>query len=440
MPTDSRPEPVRQGGEPRRQDHPGRRHPPHQGPERLRRPLRRHGRGPLLRLQRQRPADRHHQEHGVRLRQGARHRVRRAVRHPPRPALRHQPGADRTGPGSASRSTPGSASRPPTPTPVHRRRRGQALLRPQGPGDPHHQITFDGDDVAGRLRPEGPRRDELHRLRVLGLRQGQVHDAPGGVRPHPRHRGLRPLAVQLDRRRAARCPTGRSPTTQVTQAPAPAFAETYSLSLQQTLYRWARGSSTTAPRSTRSASRCPTSTTSWSTWSRSASKNDNEVYFAADRPYGLIEGTVLRDGAEPRIPARPAPDRPAPEPRSAVHRHDSDAAPAHRHRELRRSRPSTRTTPSTPAGHVVVAGNRIESRRRRARPPRAWTDVVRRVDGTGHLRHPRPGQHPPPLLPVDHPRPGHRPQPLRLAGRALPDLGAHRRADGLRGRPGLARR
>ncbi|NEE43954.1 urate oxidase, partial [Streptomyces sp. SID8455] len=31
-------------------------------------------------------------------------------------------------------------------------------------------------------------------------------------------------------------------------------------------------------------------------------KNDNEVYFAADRPYGLIEATVLRDGVEPKIP------------------------------------------------------------------------------------------------------------------------------------------
>ncbi|PGH47919.1 factor-independent urate hydroxylase [Streptomyces sp. Ru87] len=30
---------------------------------------------------------------------------------------------------------------------------------------------------------------------------------------------------------------------------------------------------------------------------------DGAVYFAADRPYGLIEATVLRDGAEARIPA-----------------------------------------------------------------------------------------------------------------------------------------
>jgi urate oxidase len=30
--------------------------------------------------------------------------------------------------------------------------------------------------------------------------------------------------------------------------------------------------------------------------------NDNEVYIAADRPYGLIEATILRDGCEPKIP------------------------------------------------------------------------------------------------------------------------------------------
>jgi urate oxidase len=29
-------------------------------------------------------------------------------------------------------------------------------------------------------------------------------------------------------------------------------------------------------------------------------RNDNEVYWAADRPYGLIEGTVIRDdGPDP---------------------------------------------------------------------------------------------------------------------------------------------
>ncbi|CAL2070420.1 putative Uncharacterized 50.6 kDa protein in the 5'region of gyrA and gyrB [Streptomyces murinus] len=40
---------------------------------------------------------------------------------------------------------------------------------------------------------------------------------------------------------------------------------------------------------------------------------------------------------------------------------------------------------------------------------------------------------------MDHPGPGHGPQPVRLAGGALPDLGAHRRTHGLHGGPGLAR-
>jgi urate oxidase len=26
-------------------------------------------------------------------------------------------------------------------------------------------------------------------------------------------------------------------------------------------------------------------------------ENDNEIFYAADRPYGLIEGAVVRDGA-----------------------------------------------------------------------------------------------------------------------------------------------
>ena len=90
------------------------------------------------------------------------------------------------------------------------------------------------------------------------------------------------------------------------------------------------------------------------------------------------------------------------------------------------------------SGHVVVAGNRIESLGA-GRAPEGLENVVRRIDAHRPPRDPRPGQHPPPLLPVDHPRPGHRPQPLQLARRAVPDLGAHRRADGPRRRAGLPR-
>ena len=84
-----------------------------------------------------------------------------------------------------------------------------------------------------------------------------------------------------------------------------AFAETYSLSLQQTLYQMGarvidsrreideirfslpeQAPLPGRPRAVRPQER----------HSRGA------VYFAADRPYGLIEATVLRDGSEARIP------------------------------------------------------------------------------------------------------------------------------------------
>ncbi|MCC2276823.1 urate oxidase [Streptomyces sp. ET3-23] len=77
-----------------------------------------------------------------------------------------------------------------------------------------------------------------------------------------------------------------------------AFAETYSYSLQQTLY--AMG--------TRVVDRCPGIDEIRLSLPNKhhflvdlepfGLKNDNEVYFVADRPYGLIEATVLREGAE----------------------------------------------------------------------------------------------------------------------------------------------
>jgi len=61
------------------------------------------------------------------------------------------------------------------------------------------------------------------------------------------------------------------------------------------------------------------------------------------------------------------------------------------------------------SGHVVVAGNVIESVGPGPAPAVEGGDdpaveaVTRRIDGTGHLVTP-PGQHPPPFLPVAHPR------------------------------------
>ncbi|WP_416969887.1 factor-independent urate hydroxylase [Streptomyces sp. 4F14] len=81
-----------------------------------------------------------------------------------------------------------------------------------------------------------------------------------------------------------------------------AFAETYSLSLQQTLY--AMGARVVEHRAEIDEIRfsLPNKHHFLVDLKPFGLKNDNEVYFAADRPYGLIEATILRDGAEARIP------------------------------------------------------------------------------------------------------------------------------------------
>ncbi|WP_329613154.1 urate oxidase [Streptomyces brevispora] len=84
-----------------------------------------------------------------------------------------------------------------------------------------------------------------------------------------------------------------------------AFAETYSLSLQQTLYQM--GSRIINSRSEIDEIRfsLPNNHHFLVDLEPFGLKNDTAdgaVYFAADRPYGLIEATVLRDGVEPRIP------------------------------------------------------------------------------------------------------------------------------------------
>ncbi|MFI6079647.1 factor-independent urate hydroxylase [Streptomyces sp. NPDC051217] len=84
-----------------------------------------------------------------------------------------------------------------------------------------------------------------------------------------------------------------------------AFAETYSLSLQQTLYQM--GSRIIDARDEIDEIRfsLPNNHHFLVDLEPFGLKNDTPdgaVYFAADRPYGLIEATVLRDGVEPRIP------------------------------------------------------------------------------------------------------------------------------------------
>lgn len=84
-----------------------------------------------------------------------------------------------------------------------------------------------------------------------------------------------------------------------------AFAGTYSLSLQQTLY--AMGDRVVEHRPEIDEVRLSLPNrhhflVDLEPFGLENDTRDSAVYFAADRPYGLIEGTVLREGAEPRIP------------------------------------------------------------------------------------------------------------------------------------------
>ncbi len=81
-----------------------------------------------------------------------------------------------------------------------------------------------------------------------------------------------------------------------------AFAETYSRSLQQTLHQMGSRALEGRPEIEEIRFSLPNKHHFLVDLEPFGLSNDNEVYVAADRPYGLIEATVLREGAEARIP------------------------------------------------------------------------------------------------------------------------------------------
>jgi urate oxidase len=84
-----------------------------------------------------------------------------------------------------------------------------------------------------------------------------------------------------------------------------AFAETYSLSLQQTLFQMGSRVITGRPEIDEIRFSLPNNhhfVVDLKPFGIENETPDGAVYFAADRPYGLIEATVLREGAEQRIP------------------------------------------------------------------------------------------------------------------------------------------
>ncbi|ETK36334.1 factor-independent urate hydroxylase [Microbispora sp. ATCC PTA-5024] len=87
------------------------------------------------------------------------------------------------------------------------------------------------------------------------------------------------------------------------QALLAAFAETYSLSLQQTLYAMGSRVLGDCPGVCEVRLSLPNKHHFVVDLTPFGLDNDGEVYFAADRPYGLIEGTVLREDAPDAGPA-----------------------------------------------------------------------------------------------------------------------------------------
>jgi urate oxidase len=78
-----------------------------------------------------------------------------------------------------------------------------------------------------------------------------------------------------------------------------AFVQTYSLSLQQTLHAMGQAVLDAVPELVEVRLSLPNKHHFLVDLAPFGLDNPNEVYFPADRPYGLIEGTVLRDDAPP---------------------------------------------------------------------------------------------------------------------------------------------
>jgi urate oxidase len=79
------------------------------------------------------------------------------------------------------------------------------------------------------------------------------------------------------------------------------FATVHSLALQQTLFAMGRAAIEARPEIAEVRFAMPNKHHFTYDLSQFGLENHNEVFYAADRPYGLIEGTVVRDG----VPAAP---------------------------------------------------------------------------------------------------------------------------------------
>lgn len=87
--------------------------------------------------------------------------------------------------------------------------------------------------------------------------------------------------------------------TEVSDVLLSTFASVHSLALQQTLFEMGRAAIEARPEIAEVRFAMPNKHHFVYDLSPFGLENPNEVFIAADRPYGLIEGTVVRDGAQP---------------------------------------------------------------------------------------------------------------------------------------------
>ena len=161
-------------------------------------------------------------------------------------------------------------------------------------GDQDHRGPQGRRRRDGDLRADRAGGAEVHRQRVLGLPRRRIHLAGGDRRPDPGHRGDGALALRRQRPRLGQV------FTAVRTSCWRSSPNTHSLSLQQTLFAMGKGALEAVPEIAEIRLSMPNKHHFLVDMTKWDLDNPNQVFYAADRPYGLIEASVLRDDAPGR--------------------------------------------------------------------------------------------------------------------------------------------
>ena len=161
-------------------------------------------------------------------------------------------------------------------------------VRPQRAGDAHRGARL-GRRAGADQRLDRPGGAQVHRLGVPRLPAGPVHDAQGGRATASWRRRSRPSGPT----RPWSWTSTRSTAT-IRAALLQTFADTHSLALQQTLYAMGTAVIEAVDAVSHIRIAMPNKHHFLVDLEPFGLDNPNEIFFPADRPYGLIEATVER--------------------------------------------------------------------------------------------------------------------------------------------------